>query len=208
MDIKESSFASTLGSPSKKTNDKEPSDIDHTDFHQGSFLEITLNPPRVKRYTILDSRGQQKVLLAVLRSATKKFNCKSEYTYEYCKDGIVHMHAYILMLDKGIICGLVNDVAKTFIRCFKQCPKPEYYTAEWKRYRAPCCVVQWRPSKNDYWVDYMNKQQDKEASSNKFASAFGASPNAVTKPDLSCNRKCILKYNLDTKGIEYEWDGQ
>lgn len=207
MSKKNSKSASTLGSTSaSQVAVQAPL---HTDSYEGAFLEITLNPPRVKGYLNLPSKTQKSVLLKVFRNATVKYNCSSEYIYEYCKDGQIHLHGFIKMLDHGIIAGLIQDVAKCFLRCFKLSNSSRYYNSEWMRFRAPCCCIQFRYKPEDIaeWKAYMMKQQVGESLANKFASGYSASDEARNKTiihDPYNDRPCILKpgFQFSKESIE------
>lgn len=137
------------------------------------FAGITINLPRVKSFTLMNSREQSSFLKRVFADAvqTCKFPCIFKYiaTIEPCKDGNMHLHGMIyheVSKDGTVQCliptGIVMDLCKAVYAVFKRNLKESQIKFSYKFCRAstPMTVVQYLKDYDEYerWFKYMYKQ--------------------------------------------------
>lgn len=84
------------------------------------FLEITLNLPRTAAFLKSNSFSQKKIYsnkFNLIISALLNTYGTSRYTFEYCRDGQIHLHGIIYLAPNVIYCpvGLLSDAVKAYL---------------------------------------------------------------------------------------------
>lgn len=153
-----------LGSPTQKSGVQV--------YNSKCNLEITLNFPRTTVFKNAKSDSQKALYLRLLQIIKCTFGPTTleecEYTFEYCKNGHIHMHASLLFNfpHLHIPIGVVSDVVKTYL---KQLPKRYSNYQEgsmfvnYIRYKSPSITVQYvsieDSKRSEIWKTYINKYQ-------------------------------------------------
>ena len=154
----------SLGGPAKFTNGHR------------YFIELTLNHPRSKLFLSCTSDLQKKMYLKLWHYMIKPYkltmsNYESDYVFESCKSGQLHLHGYVSfdVCDMNLPLVLISDIVKRYLnRMTKRYSefKEANMFHEWKRYRCPSIVCQLRYSEDDNyeercskWKLYMQKTQ-------------------------------------------------
>lgn len=135
---------------------------------------ITINHPRTKKFLNLDSRGQQILYNRIWYNIknTLGIPIESDFAFEYCESGQVHLHAYVSIQTKHFINGAVSDLAKSVHRQlpkkYEQFKEGQMYP-KYHRYKSPSHVIQYyddelhdvnNRASIDYWRAYIKKQQN------------------------------------------------
>lgn len=148
------------------------------------LLEVTINLPRRKKngsptpFALMTSREQRRHYELLFKKMVhyKMFDSQededmlknSDYRFEYCQDGNVHLHGYIEYCDTpahfpvGVIC----DAVKNFSRHTSKNYNASYLYPNFNRYKSPIIVVQYFNNDNEEkyeeelnrWIKYMTKE--------------------------------------------------
>lgn len=135
---------------------------------------ITINYPRDNSYKFLQRtvEEQKKLLIRFYQDFLKVHlltfsHAISHRCFEYCKDGVVHLHTIysIRNTEQCYRLGLLSDIVKILLRSFKLRCKfdTKYMYYDWEKYRSPAICVKLYDNDKDIesWVDYINKDQCK-----------------------------------------------
>ncbi len=113
-------------------------------------LEITLNYPRTHSFMNKVSNEQKKMYRILWNSISNIFGMEKAkgYTYEFCKNGHIHLHGYIAFKEgeKYSPIGAVSDIVKSYLQKLpkKYCAyKDAYMYGDLIRYRSPSICVQY-----------------------------------------------------------------
>lgn len=129
-------------------------------------LGITINHPRTPAFLKLSSARQidmYRKIWHVIKNAFEWNMTYEELKFEFCKDGQVHLHVAVIYKSKGVVIGLISDLAKRIHACM---PKkysnfnPHCLYSNYNRYRAPCTCIQFYESQEEFdskWITYINK---------------------------------------------------
>lgn len=147
-------------------------------FDGYNYIGYTINLPRVKKFIQLSTMDQmimyKYIMKNVLNKTEKKMICRYIYTFELCKDGMVHMHGMIeydkcigkrqsatgdlhhigLMMDiDRNIRIVINKVLKLKVKYKNQ------YNDQYKRIRKPshCLQLMRDYIETDRWFSYIHK---------------------------------------------------
>lgn len=128
---------------------------------KNAFLEVTLNHPRTKTFMNIDSYTQRRCLRNLFLKVCGTYDCTHTHVFEFCKDGQIHLHGFIHIHTEGLVVGAIQDIAKVFLRSFRQFNHKDYFNAEWLRFRSPAICIQYRENEAEQlsWIAYMNKHQ-------------------------------------------------
>lgn len=129
-------------------------------------LGVTINHPRTANFLKMSSIKQEAMyrkIWYVVRNSLEWNMTEEELKFEYCKDGQVHLHVAVVYESKGVVIGLISDLAKRIHACM-----PKKYSnfnhrsiySDYNRYRAPCTCIQFYDSDLTFdtkWKTYINK---------------------------------------------------
>lgn len=142
-------------------------DIDDTGalVMNGGFIQVTLNHPRTKTFLNMSSHQQKELYAKIFRvlKNTITIDPHSDYTFEYCKSGQVHLHGFIQIPDEKrvFVLGAISDVAKKYLSLLpgshSNFNERNMY-GKFLRYRSPSICLQYA-MENNSWLEYMNKAQ-------------------------------------------------
>lgn len=135
-------------------------------------VEITLNAPRTKAFENLLVKGQKEYYRKrynIMLLMFKDYIYESNYIFEHCKDGQVHLHAVwlISLSTKGSYAGLVSDISKVWLKTLS--PKYSTFTSSklyWFDedqticYKTASCKISLRINQEARffdWFEYMCK---------------------------------------------------
>lgn len=135
---------------------------------------VTINLPRVKKFTCLQSGEQKEMLMTLFKCAVREIKCSQFFhhvhEFEFCKDGNIHLHALLYSYkstnsDKISPRGYVQDFVKVIRRYINDMLKTNYkknplYSDKYIRASAPYCVVQYMNDTEEFlrWAVYCYKQ--------------------------------------------------
>lgn len=128
-----------------------------------NYIEVTLNHPRTPTFVKKLSHQQKRVyekFYMLIKTYYISIIEESDYVYEVCKSGIIHMHCWFkFKLDPFIPSIILNDIVKLW---FNHMPKKyqvyneKNYYYKIDRYYSPSIVAQYRTN-IDKFKEYMKK---------------------------------------------------
>lgn len=140
----------------------------HTQFH----IELTLNHPRTKSFCNMRSNKQKELyrkhynILKCVFGIDAYDENKSEYHFEYCQTGHIHLHASMYFDLKRCynIYGAIADMAKTYHQMLPKKYanfKDSYMSTKFYRYQCPAICIGYNQIDNkkriEEWVKYCRK---------------------------------------------------
>lgn len=140
----------------------------------GGFFEITLNLPRSSYFVGLVSDHQKQLYSSIWENMKNIItpDSNTDYTYEFCKSGHVHLHGYIAVEKPLIPVGAIADIVKRFIKVYnkivlprKACDRLKYNQKSMfyvdSVYKSPAILVRYTAAKDterqQYWIEYIYK---------------------------------------------------
>lgn len=135
-----------------------------------SIVELTLNHPRTAKFKKLTKDLQIQLYIHLFEFIIAKTPGvkDSQYTFEECKSGFIHLHGYLYIehTRSGSMEGLVLDIVRNF---FTRMPKrysvmrmDQFYPL-FCRYRSPMILAQYRDGSDstrlETWKSYITKDQ-------------------------------------------------
>lgn len=138
------------------------------------YLEITLNYPRTVSFLKMSSVKQKILYIKIWSHVRATLNHPdvimrhSDYEFEYCKTGQIHLHGYIpVYTEKYFIEGIISDVVKRYLeglpKKHSKFNEKNMYP-EFHRYKSPSICVQHdnmsdpvESDRFDRWKKYMIK---------------------------------------------------
>lgn len=150
---------------------------------QGGHFEITMNLPRSDVFIHMTQEQQMNLYCRIFDRMKLVLDCgsRTEYTFECCKSGHIHMHALIIPRDdfKFFFAGAIADIVKKFciyytsellkyttnitrLKYEEKCMHYDYHS-----YSSPAITVNYH-GKNaterlEYWHKYMRKDESEDA---------------------------------------------
>lgn len=135
-------------------------------------LEITLNHPRTVPFVRASPEKQKSIyynIYSVALQYLKKhlYVMEDVYRYEVCKDGNIHMHAYIDIEGSKVfsIEGLVMETVRKLVFEFPKRTHSQlannYYSTVYQVFKSPAVLVQFTNLSDEKraqdWCAYINK---------------------------------------------------
>lgn len=133
------------------------------------FIEITFNYPRTPLFLKMTSEYQRKLYSRLWHNVVDRYKLSterfySEYVFEPCKSGQLHLHGFI-RFDIGNMhfpLVLLSDIAKTYLNLlpkkYEKFHEVNMY-AQYFRFRCPSICLQLRSSHDDNFHDRVNLWQ-------------------------------------------------
>nr|DAV46398.1 MAG TPA: replication protein A [Bacteriophage sp.] len=143
-------------------------------FCDRDCVAFTINCPRTHSFKKLQSNDQKRLYKIIIRKALDKMDktiigCY-EYTFEYCKDGHVHMHGIVHMNKGNNMVGYLMDLDRTLRLIInkllnKKTPYKDCYNDNFKRIQKPayCLQLLLELENIEHWYKYMYKDQPKSS---------------------------------------------
>lgn len=131
------------------------------------FIEITFNFPRTVAFLRKSSEEQKKLYIKIWHHVISPYklhttNFTSEYQFEACKSGQIHLHGYV-QFDKdplSLPLVILSDLVKLYLNGlpakYNKFKEANMY-AIYKRYRCPSLCMQIRESGTDEYTDRVTK---------------------------------------------------
>lgn len=143
----------------------------YDDYH---IVGITINIPRVYKYTQLPYKKQQAFIVKLLQNNIKRLPYVIHYTYiwELSEDLTPHLHgdlkfnkslpeSKVLISMSDLYKYMFNDLSSRHAFKYLKHVNNSYYP-EFKRIYTPLLTLQYMKNKEEYdrWITYKNKYQD------------------------------------------------
>lgn len=151
----ESHHASDIESEASDLSVEDAKNDDHIEeILPVGYLEITLNYPRTATFLKMNSAKQRMLYIKIwmiLRGSVDfplagMEHAHSDFQFEYCKSGQVHLHGYLpIYKKKYFIEGIISDLVKLYLEGMpKRYSKfsESFMFPELHRYRSPSICVQ------------------------------------------------------------------
>lgn len=127
-----------------------------------TYFEVTINYPRTKAFLNKTSEKQKQIYRLIWHNikCTLGQPESTDFTFEACKTGQIHLHGYIgIKLENIIPAILICDLAKNILKClpkkYANFNEANYYP-DYKRFRNPAICIQ-NSSSIDKWKEYIYK---------------------------------------------------